>query len=1250
MYSISRKYSGVVIDYERKDPSASDLVGCNLKLSANINFYKYIEQNRSDLRSTTMEGDDKQGNHGHKAKKAGRGAKEGKKDKKDKKENTRVLKHNPRAFSVANIGRTNRTNQRNLDRAQKKEYVPQNDRRTTDILDSPPSVVVVMGPPGVGKSTLIRSLVKMYTNHNLKTVTGPITVITGKKKRITFVECPNDTAAMLDCAKIADLVLLCVDAKFGFEMETFEFLNILQTHGFPKVMGIFTHLDQFRTAKNLRKTKKVLKHRFWTEIYEGAKMFHFSGVVNGKYLKNEINQLKLFISRVKYRPLIWRNTHPYVLVDRHEDITHPNKLAENPDCNRSITFYGYVRGTNLKPGQKVHIIGVGDYPMEEVSALPDPCPVPDKERQRQTLNKKDSLLFAPLSNVGAVSFDKDAVYIDIGRVNYTKKENLELSTRITEVDEDDDDEEEKKDEEDNERKFAPDEPAGLLKSLQNVESGFDEKMKKSSLRLFKGSKAVEAGSDDDESIDEEDDEADDNEDDNEDDEEEDEEEYDQAADDDDDVEEGQETTAGRQRRAAFQEDQENIDDEDESDDDSDSDSDDDSDDESDDDQADNADEEDEDMEDVEEQDAPSSWKQNIAERASKSFLQRSASHVNLQELIYGAGSSAIVSNDENDAAQDDDENDAEADDDFFKVRKSGAASESAPGIAKSSGEPTALGEQDSSRVFSQDGDDFDMSIWLQEGDDCLVESLRDKFVTGNWADKEKETQKEFGGFEDLETGEQFGASLEAEAEEDENDAPPPGLTDEEMRAYNAEKKAKQKSAFDEGYDEELKTNAKGAVNEDEEMVENDFMEGLKREKDARQKRNIEEFGDEGERSRIRHEGFRQGIYCRVRIDGVPASFLASFDPNMPLVIGGLTPQETNLGLVRCRIKKHRWHRRILKCNDPLVFSVGWRRFQSIPVFSTEDQNGRHRYLKYTPDHMHCFATFYGPQIPPNTGILAIQRMSGSVAGFRIAVTGVALELDASFNVVKKLKLVGTPTKIYRNTAFLTGMFNSDLEVNRFEGASIKTVSGIRGQVKKALREGQPGSFRATFEDKILMSDIVFCRTWMPVDIKKYYNPVTNHLTSTEQWRGMKSKAQLMIETETPIEVNPDSIYMPIERHERPFKKLFVPKRLEEALPFASKPKNESKRTRQSYVTKRAVVMEKDEKKKLSFIQALNTIRNEKVAIRKKKRVEKNVEKAKKNAVTDAIINEARKIKKKRQYRNEGKQDASREKKRLKAGD
>lgn len=62
----------------------------------------------------------------------------------------------------------------------------------------------------VGKSTLIRCLVKHYCRQSLGEVKGPVTVVAGKTRRITFVECPHDLNGMLDAAKFADLVLLMV--------------------------------------------------------------------------------------------------------------------------------------------------------------------------------------------------------------------------------------------------------------------------------------------------------------------------------------------------------------------------------------------------------------------------------------------------------------------------------------------------------------------------------------------------------------------------------------------------------------------------------------------------------------------------------------------------------------------------------------------------------------------------------------------------------------------------------------------------------------------------------------------------------------------------------------------------------------------------------------------------------------------------------------------------------------------------------
>ena len=55
-------------------------------------------------------------------------------------------------------------------------------------------------------------------------------------------------------------------------METFEFLNIAQIYGLPRIMGVLTHMDLYKKMnKKLNKRKTELKHRFWTEVYQVTK-------------------------------------------------------------------------------------------------------------------------------------------------------------------------------------------------------------------------------------------------------------------------------------------------------------------------------------------------------------------------------------------------------------------------------------------------------------------------------------------------------------------------------------------------------------------------------------------------------------------------------------------------------------------------------------------------------------------------------------------------------------------------------------------------------------------------------------------------------------------------------------------------------------------------------------------------------------------------------------------------------------------
>lgn len=397
----------------------------------------------------------------HRPRQAGKKA-----DKKKSKDKNEAKGKNPRAFAIQSVNKAAKQARRGEDLETKKHHIPLVDRKSEE---PPPIVVCVVGPPKVGKSTLIQNLIKNYTREKISDLKGPVTVVSGKKQRLTLIECPNDINYMIDVAKVADLVLLLIDASFGFEMEIFEFLNIAQVHGFPKIMGVLTHLDLLKKNKSMQKIKKSLKQRFWTEVYQGAKLFYLSNINHGLYPKTEVSNLARFIQVMKYRPLAWRSSHSYMLIDRFEDVTDPNLVDQNSKCDRVIRLYGYMRGAHLKYNSKVHIVGCGDYPVKSIHMLPDPCPLPNKEKKR-SLTEKEKLVFAPMSGVGGIIYDKDAVYIDLGGSKAGRQANKSNNPENDQVIDNNED--------------------NLVSSLHSLPETLDSKMESSGLSIFKKSVPV----------------------------------------------------------------------------------------------------------------------------------------------------------------------------------------------------------------------------------------------------------------------------------------------------------------------------------------------------------------------------------------------------------------------------------------------------------------------------------------------------------------------------------------------------------------------------------------------------------------------------------------------------------------------------------------------------------------------------------------------------------------------------------------
>ncbi|CAI7576196.1 unnamed protein product [Penicillium viridicatum] len=1145
---------------------------------------------------------------------------------------------NPKAFVTSRPGKLNKQAARSHDVREKRLHVPLVDRMPEE---APPVVVAIVGPPGVGKTTLLKSLIRRYTKQTLSSPQGPLTVVTTKRKRLTFIECPSDSlAAAIDISKIADIVLLMIDGNFGFEMETMEFLNALSTAGMPgNVFGILTHLDQFKKHSTLKDAKKRLKHRFWSELYAGAKLFYLSGVINGRYPDREVHNLSRFLSVMKNpRPLVWRNSHPYALADRFLDITPPTQIEENSKCDRTVALYGYLRGTNFPShGARVHVPGVGDLTVANIEGLPDPCPTPYMDQQiakatgksnRRKLGEHQKLLFAPMSDVGGVLVDKDAVYIDV-----------KTNTFDRDSDEDSDDEER--------RGLGEHLVVGLQgerKMLGEADQG---------VRLFRGGEALDK-TDDDETgrkaprrarvaVPEQDDvdipEG-----------------FDSDEEADEDMDEGDVTddegeldmsapadfearfkakqngnAGGEEEDMAFadsdsdlgsissvsdQELESGDEDEDE--------------------------DENEDEDDDEDEEGNVRWKENMLANAKSLHGKRPPFRVSdLSRMMYDESITPLdvvkTWRGEDSDDEEEDEEDRTADDegeDFFK---------------KTNNEKED--QADFRAVPEYDYDELERK-WRDEE---LLELIKLRFITGKLSggasddedgDEDDEDEDEGDGdYEDLESGEVFnGIKEDGDEDEDEEgeDEPEDAADLEAERERNAKKKEELKLRFEEEDREGFGKVQDGTHDGiDGEFGEDDWYDLQKAKLQKQADINRAEFETLDPASRARAEGYKAGTYARIVLENVPYEFVSKFNPRFPVIVGGLSPTEDRFGYVQIRIKRHRWHKKILKSNDPLIFSLGWRRFQTMPIYSTSDSRTRNRMLKYTPEHMHCFATFYGPLVAPNTGFCCVNSFSNKNPGFRIAATGVVQSVDEHTEIVKKLKLTGHPYKIFKNTAFIKDMFTSALEIAKFEGASIKTVSGIRGQIKRALSKPD-GCFRATFEDKILMSDIAFLRAWYPIKPHRYYNPVTNLLDQVDGekgdngWQGMRLTGEVRHAQGIPTPQIKDSAYKPIERQARHFNPLRVPRQLAAELPFKSQITKMRGHKDQTYMQKRAVVLGGEEKKARDLMQKLTTMRNEKQAKRSVKQEERR--KVYRAKVADGLEKKAEREKRERNdyWRKEGK--------------
>ena len=621
---------------------------------------------------------------------------------------------------------------------------------------------------------------------------------------------------MIDLCKIADVALIMIDASVGIYTEMFEFVSLMKNHGFTSIMGVLTHMDQFRQNKSLNKYKKQIKKRFMKEAIEKAKLFYLYGVKNHLYMKMQMHNLARYLKVIK--PIVpgFRINHPYILSDRFDVNFTSNK--DDPEEDVFVSFFGYIRGNNFSKNSSIHINGLGDYQIDYITKVEDPCPIETVEvkgKKKRTLKQKEKFLYAPYCNINNIEYDRNEGYINIPDrfVSFTKGINED-------------------------RNIIMDAGVKMVRELQDVNNVMNNQLN-DDIELFDGVRAEDE-------------------------------------DEDADMEE-------------------------------------------------NMDQEDDDEMEVDEEDEES--------QSEDSFIQvkknKSKPKSNITKLA--------------------DEFELKSQPIFYKES---ATSDMARLIYESTEDEEDI--PDTYKYINEP--EFDLNF--------LIKNVKCRFMAGS-------------------------SLIENEEESDED-------------SENDKKKMKGVKTKDE--------------EEQEEEKQPETVEKIKQE----EINYIQEFCKE------EYGIFEKGTYVRIDIKKIKKKFVDYFRVDIPMIICTTNIQENSFGYLKIKFTKHINHPKILKTNDPIILSIGWRKFQTTPVYCMEDKNHKLRMIKYTPKFGSCYAVTWGPMMPINVSIVAIQNYSNDAEHFRICGTGDLIEINQNFEVNKKLKLIGEPYEIFKKTAFVKGMFNSNV--------------------------------------------------------------------------------------------------------------------------------------------------------------------------------------------------------------------------------
>ncbi|XP_048413462.1 pre-rRNA-processing protein TSR1 homolog [Stegostoma tigrinum] len=197
------------------------------------------------------------------------------------------------------------------------------------------------------------------------------------KQRFSFIRVNSgDIHAVLDLAKVADTLMLVLDPYEGWDSHGDFCLSCLFAQGLPSHVFVVQGINDLPVKKRTdakRSLTKMLERRFLD-----AKLFHMD-------MEQDAALVIRHIAMQKQRHLAFRDRRSYLLA---QQVTF--EASDRSGLVGTLKVSGYVRGHPLNVNRLVHLVGHGDFQMQQINGPPDPMPLnPKTTKKRESMTMSD---------------------------------------------------------------------------------------------------------------------------------------------------------------------------------------------------------------------------------------------------------------------------------------------------------------------------------------------------------------------------------------------------------------------------------------------------------------------------------------------------------------------------------------------------------------------------------------------------------------------------------------------------------------------------------------------------------------------------------------------------------------------------------------------------------------------------------------------------------------------------------------------